>query len=143
MTIYSSGINQALSSSSTQASSQVERNNEDSSLGKNAFFELLTTQLKHQDPLKPMDNTQFISQMAEFSSLEQMNNMNQNMKQFLQIQGVSEGSTLIGKTIETVDSDTGKMISGEVKKVGFESGEMYAYLKDDTRVPVGGISAIY
>ena len=144
MTIYSSSMmNQALASSSNQASNQVKRENGNSGLGKNAFFFFFLIQLKHQDTLKAMDNTQFIAQMAQFSSLEQMNNMNQNMKKFLQIQGVSEGSALIGKTVETVDSETGKMIKGEVEKVGFEKGEMYAYLKDGPRVPVGGISSIY
>ena len=121
---------------------KVERE-DGNNLDKDAFFELLTTQLKYQDPLSPMDNTQFIAQMAQFSSLEQMENMNSNMNQFLKIQGLSEGAALIGKTVETIDSETGETIKGEVKKVTFEDGKMYAYFDDDTKIDVEGISAVY
>jgi flagellar basal-body rod modification protein FlgD len=124
-------------------SQQAESTEGKSNLGKDSFFKLLTTQLKHQDPLKPMDNTKFISQMAQFSSLEQMNNMNQQLSQFLKVQGVAEGSALIGRTIETINSDTGEKIKGEVNKVGFEEGKMYAYLKNGMKVSADGISAVY
>lgn len=124
------------------SSTQVERE-DGNNLDRNAFFELLTTQLQYQDPLDPMDNTQFISQMAQFSSLEQMENMNANMTQFLRIQGLSEGASLIGKTVETIDPNTGETIKGEVVKVTFEDGNMYAYFDENTKVDVDGITAIY
>ncbi|MBR1735637.1 MAG: flagellar hook capping protein, partial [Firmicutes bacterium] len=50
-----------------------------SDLDKNAFLRLLTTQLQYQDPLSPMENTEFIAQMAQFTSLEQMQNLNTTM----------------------------------------------------------------
>ncbi|RQD68211.1 MAG: flagellar hook capping protein [Tindallia sp. MSAO_Bac2] len=49
-------------------------------LDKDAFMKLLTTQLSNQDPLNPMEDREFIAQMAQFSSLEQMQNMNESMK---------------------------------------------------------------
>src|SRR6056297_730402 len=102
MTMYTSTAEINMGNTATDYTSQMEKNNKKDSLGKNAFFELLTTQLKHQNPLKPMDNTKFISQMAQFSSLEQMNNMNQQLNQFIKSQSVSQGASLIGKTVETV-----------------------------------------
>lgn len=74
-------INNLASSSGIKNTSRVsEVKNEE--LGKDAFLQLLVTQLRYQDPLSPMDNGEFIAQMAQFSALEQMQNMNINMENF-------------------------------------------------------------
>ncbi|MGB4492946.1 MAG: flagellar hook assembly protein FlgD [Halanaerobiales bacterium] len=130
------------SSSTDYSSVQVERK-DGNNLDKDAFFKLLITQLKYQDPLTPMDNTEFIAQMAQFSSLEQMANMNANLSQFLRIQALSEGASLIGRNVETVDADTGEIIRGEVVRVSFEEGSMYAYLDNDRKIDIEGITAVY
>ncbi len=136
-------VSQALMNA-TGSDNGKAKNKEDNTLNKNAFFQLLTTQLEYQDPLDPMDNTQFISQMAQFSSLEQMENMNESMEQFLQIQELSEGASLIGKTVETIDSESGETIKGEVTRVSLEDKKMYAVLNDgEEKIEVEGISAIY
>lgn len=54
------------------------------SLGKDAFLKILFTQLQYQDPLSPMDDKEFIGQMATFSSLEQLVNMNQTLEKFVE-----------------------------------------------------------
>lgn len=112
-------------------------------LGKDSFLNLLTTQLKNQNPLEPMDNTKFISQMAQFSSLEQMNNMNSSLSQFIKSQSVSQGASLIGKKVETVNEETGKTESGKVSHVGFENDKIFAYLENGKKVSMDGISKIY
>ena len=70
-----------------------------------AFLQLLITQLKNQDPLSPADPTQFVSQLAQFSSLEQMTQLNTNMTQVLD----NSVTGLIGKTVTVTDpsSSTG------------------------------------
>ncbi|KFZ43338.1 flagellar hook assembly protein FlgD [Anoxybacillus flavithermus] len=65
-----------------------------SSLGKDDFLKILIAQLQHQDPLNPMEDREFISQMANFSSLEQMVNMSNMMSKFIETQtGTSEKLT--------------------------------------------------
>ena len=54
--------------------------NKNGDLGKDAFLQLLVTQLQNQDPLDPVDDKEFISQMAQFSALEQMQNLNTSFK---------------------------------------------------------------
>jgi flagellar basal-body rod modification protein FlgD len=49
-------------------------------MGKDAFLQLLVTQLRYQDPLKPMENTEFLAQLSQFSSLEQLFNMNETLE---------------------------------------------------------------
>jgi|SRR5690554_4280085 len=134
--------NTVRSSSTDYSSVQVERK-DGNNLDKDAFFKLLITQLKYQDPLTPMENTEFVAQMAQFSSLEQMANMNANLSQFLRIQALSEGASLIGRNVETVDADTGEIIRGEVVRVSFEEGSMYAYLDNDRKIDIEGITAVY
>jgi flagellar basal-body rod modification protein FlgD len=71
------------------------------SLGKDDFLKLLTTQMQQQDPTQPMDNTTFVAQLAQFSSLEQMNNVNDTLTKILAGQTTSLQATatgMVGKT---------------------------------------------
>jgi flagellar basal-body rod modification protein FlgD len=79
-------------------------------LDKNSFLKLLVTQLSKQDPTNPMNDREFISQMAQFSSLEQMNNVANSMNK---LRG-SQANQLIGKMIEGKDFVTEKPIQGIV-----------------------------
>jgi flagellar hook assembly protein FlgD len=70
-------------------------------LGKDEFLKLLTAQLQQQDPTQPMDSTAFVAQLAQFSSLEQMNNVNDTLTKMLTSQGTSLQTTaasMVGKT---------------------------------------------
>lgn len=88
------------------------------SLGKDDFLKLLVSKLQNQDPMKPMDDESFVAELAQFSSLEQMNNIaegisKQNQLSYLQSQGLNNvmASGLIGKEVKaqfstlTVDTD--------------------------------------
>lgn len=89
------------------------------SLDKNAFLQLLVAQMKYQDPLEPTSNTEYISQLATFSELEEMQNLNANNE-------LQRASSLVGKEVivKTV-SDTGKVTydSGKVNYVVYENGK--------------------
>jgi len=100
-----------------------------SSLGKNDFLQLLSTQLQYQDPLKPMDNTEFISQMANFSSLEQMQNLNTTMNSYLASSGNMQTLNLLGTEIKgqkITGSDMNQKvedIEGIVQKVDLSNSD--------------------
>ena len=83
------------------------------SLGKDDFLKLLITQLSNQDPTSPMENTEFIAQMAQFSSLEQMTNMSESFTQLANMLTASEASNVIGRTVE-VDMN-GQIMTGQVE----------------------------
>ena len=69
-------------------------------LDKDDFLKLLITQLSHQDPTQPMDNTEFVAQMAQFSSLEQMHNMSEGFTKMSAFMNISEAVSTLGKTVE-------------------------------------------
>ena len=71
-------------------------------LGKDSFMQLLVTQLQYQDPLNPMDNTEFTAQLAQFSQLEAMENMNETMEAMAVLQSSLnniQALSFIGKTV--------------------------------------------
>lgn len=94
----------------------------DSALGKNDFLNLLVAQLQNQDPLSPMDSTAFTSQLAEFSSLEQLANVNENLE-YLQMYQSSinnaQAVSFIGKNIDALGSSI-QLESGETEDIHFE-----------------------
>lgn len=89
-------------------------------LGENDFLKLLSVQLQSQDPLQPMSDTEFISQMATFSSLNEMQTLNSNFSGFQQTQGTTSADNLIGQTV-TVQGATGTA-TGKVTGVTITSG---------------------
>ena len=66
-------------------------------LGKDAFLQLLVTQLKNQDPLDPQDNSSYVAELAQFSSLEQMTNVVSNLEDLSKIVNNIDSSVLIGQ----------------------------------------------
>ena len=88
-------------------------------LGKDDFLKLLMAQLTHQDPTEPMDNSQFIAQMAQFSSLEQMYNVSSGFTKMAQMMQSSEAAGTLGKVVD-LDVE-GEKVTGVVE--GFTRGE--------------------
>lgn len=87
-------------------------------------MKLLSVQMANQDPLKPMEDTAFISQMSSFSSLAQMNQLTKDFAQLRSDQSRSTANTYIGKTV-TVASDKSEsgFLSGEVTGIDYTDTE--------------------
>ena len=74
------------------------------SLGLQDFMKILLTQLTYQDPLKPMDNQEFMAQMAQFTSLEQTQQLNSKIETLITNQAALQSVGLIGKTVDVLTS---------------------------------------
>ncbi|TFG64881.1 MAG: flagellar hook assembly protein FlgD [Spirochaetales bacterium] len=84
-------------------------------LSKDDFMSILITQLTHQDPTAPMEDKEFIAQMAQFSALEQMTNMSAEFSKLSQLLSMGQVMNLIGKTVDVQSGDS--MITGIVQEV--------------------------
>ncbi|WP_413789600.1 flagellar hook assembly protein FlgD [Metabacillus rhizosphaerae] len=92
-----------------------------SSLGKDEFLKILMSQLQNQDPLNPMEDKEFIAQMAQFSTLEQTTNMSTMLEKFIKTQTQSDSilkySEMIGKQVEwKATEETGNGIVKSIKQ---------------------------
>ena len=78
------------------AATQKTEAKKNDDLGKDAFLQLLVTQLKNQDPLDPQDNSSYIAELAQFSSLEQMTNVVKNLEDLGKVVDNIDTSVLVG-----------------------------------------------
>ncbi|MFV1922180.1 MAG: flagellar hook assembly protein FlgD [Methylotenera sp.] len=109
------------------------------SLGQEEFLRILLTQLQFQDPLKPLDNQEFLAQLAQFSSLAQTSQLNDRVDTLLTIQAADQSIGLIGKTVE-VQSDIGGAASvGTVSSLSFIDGLANLTIRTDSGELLTGI----
>jgi flagellar basal-body rod modification protein FlgD len=97
----------------------------DQQLGEDAFLKLLTTQLQNQDPLKPMDDTQSIAQLAQFSAVQSTNELKASFSSFQSNFAVMQSAGLIGKAVSAQSNDgSGNAITvnGTVKTISIIDG---------------------
>ena len=105
-------------------------------LGKQQFLNLLITQLRYQDPLNPMEDKEFVAQLAQFSALEQMQNTNKNLQ-------LIHANNLIAKyVVAKVNEDDGqKEISGLVNSIKIDGDKIYLKV-NDTDVDLNDVTQI-
>ena len=107
-------------------------------VNQNDLFRILLTQLKYQDPLKPTDNAEFIAQLAQFTSLDQSRQTNENIQSLLQMQSTSQSVGLIGKTVEVATSTGNKV--GQVTTVSFDQGTPFLTVNTTDAGAITGVS---
>ena len=136
----SAPVEKAAKSDDTAASTASAAGQE---LDRDAFLRLLMTQMRNQDPLEPMDNAEMVAQLAQFTSLEQMNNLNESFEglasnvdqlNFISAQG------LIGKYVEGYNMD-GEMHAGVVDSVTLDESVVVLSV-GDSFIPMTGVLGI-
>src|SRR5882672_3256653 len=86
-----------------------------------SLLRIILTQLTYQDPLKPMDNFQFVSQLAQFSQLQQSQSLNDQMGNLLSAQAAMQATSLLGRNVDFANA-AGATLNGTVKSVSFAAG---------------------
>jgi flagellar basal-body rod modification protein FlgD len=90
-------------------------------LGFEDLLRIVLTQLTYQDPLKPVENFEFVSQLAQFSQIQQTQTMTDRLTSILQAEGAVQATSVLGRTVDIPAGDT--VITGKVKAITFERGE--------------------
>ena len=112
------------------------------SLDKMAFLRLLTTQLRYQDPMSPMDDTQFVSQLAQFSSLEQMQELNSGFSTYANSALANQAFSMIGKWVDYYDPKSAQVLTARINSVSFEGGQPKLVI-GDASVDLANVVNVY
>ncbi len=126
--VSASVVDGILQQRAAESTDSKQKTSGGSSLGKDDFLQLLVAQMKYQDPLEPTSNTEYISQYATFSELEQMQNMSATME-------LSRASDLVGKTVVVEHTDSsGKTSSdmGIVDYISYENNKAVVWINNQS-----------
>ena len=117
----------AATANSSSGSSQA------ASLDYNAFLKLFVTQMQNQDPLNPMESTEYTAQLAQFSNLEQSIESNKKLDGLMSQMALTQANSLIGRTATSADGT----VSGVITSVTVLSDGSVANLADGKKLPLG------
>ena len=109
-------------------------------IGRDAFMKLLLAQLQYQDPLQPMDDTDFIAQLAQLNTLQELEKLNQSFEFFMAEQSLMRGTELIGRTV-SASTYGGEVVEGIVSAVKVTGGEVMLVV-DGTEVALRSVSVV-
>lgn len=129
MSMVSSTTNTgAVDNLSINKKTETKKNNNE--LGQAAFLELMITQMKNQNPLEPQDNSEFVAQLAQFSSVEGLERLNKNFTSFMSTNAL-QASSLVGRSV-SVETDKSTLLAG-----GLVSGMVNLdYTTKDTKISI-------
>jgi flagellar basal-body rod modification protein FlgD len=105
------------------------------------FLQLLTAQLQNQDPLNPVSSQDFATQLAQLSSVSGIQQLNTSIQQLLQLQQLSQGAALVGKTVTYAASGANPAGQGVVQGVTLQNGQLQVQVGGQ-QVPVSQINGI-
>jgi flagellar basal-body rod modification protein FlgD len=111
-------------------------------LGKNDFLKLMVAQLQAQNPLEPSNGTEYISELAQFSQLEQTTNIAQTGSQSAAAQQVAQAVQLIGHTVSYRDPSTGATLKGLVQSVEITSSGASLTVEGATGIEPSSITGV-
>lgn len=154
---YKSAVSPNQSNTKADTKSNTKSFMDNTTLGKEAFLRLLVTQMQNQDPTQPLQDRELIAQLTQFSTLEQMTNLNDMfsvfVSSFVETQYVGGLSTMIGKKItwtERVEetNEAGEKTWKEVPKEGivaavsFKNGKVQLVMQDGTKMDMNLVESI-
>lgn len=131
-----------VSSSTLGTSAATSSTLAENALDRDAFLKLLITQLQHQDPMSPMEDADFIAQLAQFSSLEQMQHLNDGFEAVGQNALSSQAFAMAGKWVDYVDPNSGSVLTGKVDSVSFQNGQPSLAI-GSTSVDLANVLTVY
>ncbi len=103
------------------------------------LLRVLLTELTHQDPFKPVDNKDFMAQIAQFASLDSSRQLNDNLVQLLTVQALNQSVGLIGLRV-SADLGGGQIVNGTVTAVDMQTGVPHVTLQDDTGADIANVT---
>jgi flagellar basal-body rod modification protein FlgD len=134
------GINAvAANDTGTTASTSSSTSTSAAAISQDDFFKLLITQLQNQDPMQPMEDKDFLAQMAQFNSLQQLETVSKSMDTLLSVSQLGQASNLVGKTVTATVN--GQQVTGVVSKASIVNGDVSVQVGDQ-KFPIGSISEI-
>jgi flagellar basal-body rod modification protein FlgD len=106
-----------------------------------SLLKIILTQLTYQDPLKPVDNFEFVSQLGQFAQLQQSQTLNDQITNLLAAQAATQATSLLGRTVDlTTNASTTGVTSGQVTAVSFSSGQPLITIQTSDGQTIGDIS---
>lgn len=103
-----------------------------------SLLKIILTQLTYQDPLKPVDNFEFVSQLAQFSQIQLGQTTNDKLGTLVSAQGTAQAASLLGRTID-IPSGT-SVISGKVTAITFANGDPQLTITTGDHQTISGLS---
>lgn len=128
----------------TRYEDTIEKKSKGSDLGKEDFLKLLVAQLSNQDPTQPMDDTQFVTQLATYSSLEQQMTTNSNLEELISVTKSTTSSSAVSLIDKIVGwtTEEGELVTDQVSFVDIEGGNVYLYTASGQYIPFSAVSYV-